>query len=1070
MLRRFTIILRPTFISCLVMAALSLAAQNSGPPPWQDPAVFGLNKVEPHAIFLPFGEEDPSGRYLRENSGNYQSLNGEWKFSFSVSPLTEPEGYYLPATDDADWDVIDVPSNWQLRGYGQPIYTNQLHPFPATPPTVPVDSNETGFYRLSFDLELVKHKRFILHFAGVQSAFYVFLNGQEVGYSEGSMTPAEFDITDLLKPKDNLLAVKVMRWSDASYLEDQDFWRLSGIYRDVFLYSVPESHLWDFQLQTDLDEEYKDAKLHVNGLIKTVSENASTKPELFISLNDVTGTALFREAVDLVKVRDGYDFSFSKDIIEPLLWSDESPTLYNLGFQLEAAGSTVYYGQRFGFREVEIKDAQVHLNGVPVYTKGVNRHEFDPLNGRVVSEESMIRDIRLMKQHNINAVRTSHYPDQERWYDLCDEYGLMVMDEANLESHYLWGHKNQSPALYPQWKEAILDRGISMFQRDKNHPCVVMWSMGNEAGNGPNIQAMYDTIRAMDYSKRPIHYEGRSIRKPIEWHSKNIFDEIAHLYSGLLYTRSLNEYDINSGMYPSPKWAEKMARKDPDRPVIICEYAHAMGNSTGHFKAYWDLFEKYPNMQGGYIWDWVDQGLEQSTESGEIYFVYGGFFGEKQHDGDFCINGLVLPDRTPKPGLKEVKKVQQFVRFHPVDLRAGGIEIENLYHFQTFEGMEAAWTLLEDGRPVSQGILSLGPVFPGERMGLILPIGEVDFLAGSRYFVKVDIRLKQDRLWADRGHVVAWEQFEIENPLRSELGSNSDKAIKDGLSMEEKDDEILIFGKDFSLKFSRLTGQMTQWISGGETLIDQGPVTSVWRAPTSNDMGTKFNSDPRFTWHWVQWKQKGLDQLEADRHKMKITRHSSGELSLKVRYRLRAKKTRIRVRTVYTISAHGKVEVDQKVKANKKLNWPKVGMVLQLPGSYESVNWFGRGPHENYDDRATSAAFGLYQSSIDDLHVPYVKPMENGNRSSVEWLEISKGNGHGIRVEGEALNFSAHHYTVQNLEEASFEIDLKNSGHVWLNIDHRQNALGSESFMFNYLDEYVLKGRKFSYSYSLEAL
>lgn len=1048
----------------LVPASFNAEAQNIDTPNWQNPAVFSVNKLEAHSTTIPFEEMDASGKYYRENSSRYQSLNGDWKFHFSQSPLTGPAEFEKPETSDEDWDLIPVPSNWQLKGYGQAIYTNQVHPFPCTPPTVPTDTNETGYYRRHFQIETLDREKLILHFSGVQSACYVYINGQEVGYSQGSMTPAEFDITEFVNKGENLLAVKVIRWSDGSYLEDQDFWRLSGIYRDVFLYRVPETHLWDYQVETDLDKDYVNADLDIRGSLASLSKDKT--PVLFIGLRDREGKFLFRESAELSSAEEGFKFAFSRHVLNPELWSDENPSLYTLEFELLTGEKPVYYGQRIGFRKVEIKDAQVHLNGVPVYTKGVNRHDFDPLEGRAVSEESMIQDIKLMKQYNFNASRTSHYPNQQRWYELCDEYGLMIMDEANLESHYLWGHKNQSPALYPEWKDAILDRGISMFKRDKNHACIIMWSLGNEAGDGPNIEAMYDTIKSMDHSKRPIHYEGRKILKPIEWESKNIFDEIAHLYSGLKYTLSMNRYDITSAMYPGLKWAEKMAKKDRERPLIVCEYAHAMGNSTGHFKAYWDLFEKYPNMQGGYIWDWVDQGFQQTTPEGNDYFVYGGYFGEKQHDADFCINGLVFPDRTPKPGLEEVKKVQQFVKFYPVDRQNLKIRLDNHYHFRSFAGLEAGWELQESGVTLARGVAKLSPIMPGKSTLLKIPADKLEMQKGKRYFLKVEVKLSDDLSWAPKGHVLAWEQFEIEN---TQLVTGA-ASLEGSLSFEQNPDGISVDGDNFRMHFSAESGEMTSWIANEEELIEKGPRTSVWRAPTSNDMGTRFNSDPRFTWHWVQWTRNGLDQLQTSEVKLEMKDFNESTVKLCITSRLKAKKTKIRVKTIYTILADGSIEVEQKVKANKKLNWPKMGMVMQLPGNYEEVKWFGRGPHENYDDRATSAAFGIYKSDIDKLHVPYVKPMENGNRSSVDWVEIRKANKKGIRVDGNQLNFSAHRYTLQNLNDAKYEVELEDSGKVWLNIDQRQNALGSESFMFNYVDKYILKGRKFHYSFTLSPI
>lgn len=1044
---------------------ISVNAQESARPNWQNPEVFEVNKLQAHAICIPFEAKDNTGKYYRENSTNYTSLNGDWKFHFSISPLLEPEGFQLKETKDENWDNLEVPSNWQLKGYGQPIYTNQIHPFEANPPIVPTDTNETGYYRKWFDFQPKQNEKAILHFAGVQSACYVYLNGKEIGYSEGSMTPAEFDITDFVQDGKNLLAVKVIRWSDASYLEDQDFWRLSGIYRDVFIYTIPVVHLWDYQVETDLDQNYQNADLKITGFIRT--GNRAANPILEIELTDKEGNQIFVGSSELVKSEGGYNFSFNKNLDKPNLWNPESPELYQLSFKLMNGDQFKYYGQRIGFREVEIKDAQVHLNGVSLYFKGVNRHEFDPIRGRSVTEESMIQDIKLMKQHNFNSVRTSHYPDQERWYDLCDEYGLMVMDEANLECHYLWGHKNQSPVLYPEWKNAIVDRGVSMFERDKNHASVMLWSMGNEAGNGPNMKAMYNAIKKLDHSNRPIHYEGKAMKKPIDWHeTKNIFDEIAHMLSALKWLNSFSDYDISSYMYPGLKQVERMAKKDSKRPVILCEYAHAMGNSTGHFKNYWDLFESYPNLQGGYIWDWVDQGLQQVTEDGKPYFVYGGHFGEKQHDEDFCINGVVFPDRTPKPAMQEIKKVQQFVKFNSAFPEEGRFTIENKYHFQSLKGMILDWELQESGDIIQQGTIVLDDIKPNQLKEIVLPISDYKKQAGKRYFIQANIKLADDLNWANKNHVLAWEQFEIPIELATVVEGANAKSIE----LVDNKKAVIIKNEDFEVEISKASGLIDIWDYQGKSLLEKGPKNNFWRAPTSNDMGTKFNSDPRFKWHWVQWVKNGFNTLKAENIQIESKKISDSVVEINVNGILTSNKTKIKYHTTYHINGNGEIQLNNDIKANKKLNWPKVGTVIQLDENYTNVEWFGKGPHENYVDRATAAPFDKYEKTIDELHTPYIKPMENGNRSSVDWLKVTKEDGTGILIKGNELNFSAHRYTLENLTNAKYEIDLKDSQSVWLNIDYRQNALGSESFMFNYVKKYVLKGKKFSYSYSLKPI
>ena len=487
-----------------------------------------------------------------------------------------------------------------------------------------------------------------------------------------------------------------------------------------------------------------------------------------------------------------------------------------------------------------------------------------------------------------------------------------------------------------------------------------------------------------------------------------------------------------------------------------------MGNSTGHFKSYWDLFEEYPNMQGGYIWDWVDQGLLQHTDDGEPYFVYGGHFGEKQHDDDFCINGIVFPDRTLKPAMEEIKKVQQFIKFYPVNLTGGIIKMENRYHFQSLKGMQLKWELQESGIVLQEGVVALDGIQTNQAKELNLPITAYSMKPGKRYFIKLDVQLTQNESWADQGHVVAWEQFELINNMVEQPS-----VAINNVTVRNDDNNIIVSGDDFNIQFSKVDGSMVEWISKGESLIEKGPEINVWRAPTSNDMGTKFNSDPRFTWHWVQWTKNGLDSLQLSEVQVEKRQISDSEVVVDVNGLLTGKKAKIKVSTTYSISGEGEVKVTNGIKANKNFNWPKIGSTIQLPDTYEQVRWFGKGPHENYDDRATAAAYGIYGKTIDELTVPYVKPMENGNRSAVDWLEVTTAKGSGIRIEGDAFNFSAHRYSLKNLCQAKYDIDLKDSGSVWLNVDYKQNALGSESFMFNYLDEYVLKGKKFSYTYKM---
>ena len=1044
-------------ITILLFSAISKAQEM---PPWQNPEIFELNASEARSILLPFDKKDASGKYYRENSEYFLSLNGNWNFIMTQSPNDEPD--LFPDKTMQNADKITVPSNWQTEGYGQAIYTNQIHPFPANPPKVPTDSNETGFYQKHFQLKDIKQQeRLILHFAGVQSAFYLWVNGQKIGYNEGSMTPAEFDISDYIQEGENLISIKVIRWSDASYLEDQDFWRLSGIYRDVFLYSVPALYLWDYQVDCKPDAKYENAKFHVSGKIKKFTETQNHSLE--IHLTDAEGNTIIQKEVKTEQENDFLRFNFSHNIPDVKLWNPEVPYLYRLHFKIKDENNEYYYGKRTGLREVKIENAQVLLNGHAVYFKGVNRHEFSPEKGRAINEESMIKDIRLMKQHNFNAVRNAHYPHQERWYELCDEYGLMVMDEANVESHFLWQFKNESPVLYPEWEAAIVHRGVSMFERSKNYASVVIWSLGNEAGNGPNMRAMADTIRKSDKSNRPIHYEGKAIKKPLDWsETKNIFDTFAHLISAYRWTKDLSDYDINSYMYPTPAWTEKMAKKDKERPLILCEYAHAMGNSTGHFDAYWDIFKKYPNAQGGFIWDWVDQGLAQTDENGRQFFVYGGYFGEKQHDADFCLNGLVFPDRKPKPALEEVKKVQQFIDFsyHETDQT---LVIHNNYHFRSLKGFELHIRLDKNGKSIHTQKITLPHTPAGKSSKIKIALPKIAFV-NDAFYLYAAVKTTKESLSLPKGHIIAEEQFELNPPKANTELQFSPETFE----ISDNDTSFILYNDQVELHFSKDRPELSKWELDGNLYIEKGPKINILRAPTSNDLGTGFNSDPRFTWHAAQWHEAGLFNLQLSEIELNINTSEGGKTVVEYNYLLTSGKTEIKCRQNFITTNGREILCEFEIESNKKLNWPKIGSVTVLPAEYKTVSWLGKGPHENYEDRAKSANFGLWEMPVEELSTPYIKPQENGNRSGVYEIRLSTESGKTLSVEGENLNFSAQKYSVEELMNAKYTKDLKESNAVFLNIDYKQNALGSESFMYNYLDEYVLEGKTFSFEYIMK--
>ncbi|NOZ30088.1 MAG: DUF4981 domain-containing protein [Chloroflexi bacterium] len=799
-------------------------------PDWQNHLVVGRNKEPAHVPLVPYPDEASALRADRYASPYLKLLNGPWKFFLAPNPASTPGDFYRPDFDVSGWDTIMVPGNWQLQGYDVPIYVNVQYPFPIDDlPRVPEDDNPTGCYRRTFTIpEGWDGRQVFILFEGVDSAFHLWVNGEMVGYSQGSRLPAEFNITRYLRPGENTLAVRVYRWSDGSYLEDQDFWRLSGIYRDVYLWAAPSVHVRDFRIVTDLDEAYRDATLQVQAKVRNYGEQDAVGHTVEIMLYDADGQPVFTEPASAsVDVAAGEEsvVTLERAVPNPEKWSDEHPYLYTVVITLkDAAGQVLEIeSNRAGFRKVELKEGQIHVNGKPILIKGVNRHEHDPDTGHTVTVESMIQDIVLMKRFNINAVRTCHYPDDPRWYDLCDQYGIYIFNEANIESHGVWDKLAKDPT----WKTAFMERGIRMVERDKNHPCVIVWSLGNESGYGPNHDAMADWIHENDPT-RLVHYHPAE-DAPI--------------------------VDVLGPMYPSVDRIIEMAQ-DPNetRPVVMCEYAHSMGNSTGNLKEYWEAIERYPRLQGGFIWDWVDQGLRRVTEDGQEWFAYGGDFGDEPNDGNFCINGLIWPDRRPHPGLWEYKKVLEPVRVEPVDLAAGKMRITNKYRFVDLSALDGSWSLVADGEVLQSGSLPRLTTPPGESEEITIPFREPVLKPGTEYWLHIRFALAQDTLWAEQGHEVAWGQFPVPFAVPAVPPFSVAEMPELGLAIDEE--SILIRGEEFSLSFSRQSGRITSWRYGGRELVLQGPALNIWRAPTDNDANTW--GEQRMA---IRWREAGLDRL-----------------------------------------------------------------------------------------------------------------------------------------------------------------------------------------------------------------
>jgi beta-galactosidase len=1022
-----------------------LLSQSSGKQiiDWENPEMIGYNKEPAHCTLIPYEDFQTALAGTRDASEFYQSLNGKWKFYWVSKPYDRPKDFYQPDYDISDWKEIPVPGNWQMHGYGKPIYLNVLYPFKKNPPYIQHDYNPVGSYRTEFETpETWKNRQVFIHFEGVESAFYIWINGQKVGYSQGSRTPAEFNITKYLHDGRNVLAVEVYRWSDGSYLECQDFWRLSGIFRDVYLFSTPLLHIRDFEVFSHLDEQYRDAVLNVIARVHNYSDEAYKNCKVEVTLLDcegkpVSSDVLMEEVSEYISSTAESILTMKAGINNPLKWSAEKPNLYTVLLRLKDDRENILEVERcnFGFRKVEIKNGQLLVNGMPIFIKGVNRHEHDPDTGHYVSLESMEKDIKLMKQFNINAVRTSHYPNHPRWYDLCDQYGLYVIDEANIESHGIGYKPENTLANKPEWKKAHLDRIIRMVERDKNHPSAIIWSMGNEAGDGTNFEAASEWIHRRD-AIRPVHYERAELRP----------------HTGIVCP-----------MYPMIEEIVDYAKQKQDRPLIMCEYDHAMGNALGNMKEYWDAIEKYKNLQGGSIWDWVDQGLRKKAADGREYWAYGGDFGDEPNDGNFCINGLVLPDREITPKLWEVKKVYQNIAIEPVDAASGKMRIHNKYCFTNLNEFNAAWTLSEDGRIIQSGELEPLDLESGESRLITIPIKRPQLTPGAEYWLKISFHLRKDTYWAKSGHEVAWQQAKVayDVPAKPVMQLHD----MEDLELSDSDDLVTIKGKNFLVAFSRKKGTIVSLIYNGKAVINnspesiRGPALNAFRAPVDNDKYSAKN-----------WFRAGLNNLDKTVENFEIAKVNPGMVRVSILNHYKGKEdSGFEHLCIYTILSNGCINMDNDIKPRGNLPiLPKIGVQMMISGEFNNFHWYGRGPHENYPDRKTSAAIAVYQSKVSEQYVPYVRPQEMGNKEDVRWAALLDESGAGLLVVAQdVLAVTALHYTANDLDKANHIHELTPRQDIVLCLDYKQLGLGNASCGPEVLEKYKLYPEPFRYSFSL---
>ncbi|WP_321290742.1 glycoside hydrolase family 2 TIM barrel-domain containing protein [uncultured Sunxiuqinia sp.] len=1045
-------------ITLLILICLGISCSNKyenvpfeepNPKPWEDPEIVQINKEAPRAHYTPYATSEQAIQDEKWESPYLVSLNGTWQFHLAQNPSERPFWFFKDDYNTKDWDEIRVPSNWEVEGFDYPIYTNVKYPHAKTPPLIQENYNPVGSYKRTFEVSADwEGKEIILHFGAVSSAMNVWVNEQFVGYSEDSKTPAEFDITPFLKEGQNSLAVEVFRWSDASYLEDQDFWRLSGMTRDVFLMARNKQAIRDFRVTAMLDENYTDGKFDLSVELENTTDTFKTVTLQAELLEGDKAIAKFEKEVELAE--ENQTLSFNTNIPEVKKWSAEKPNLYLLLLTLkDAEGETLeVLRQDVGFRTVEIKNAQLMVNGQPIYVKGVNLHEHNDVTGHVQDKETMLKDIELMKTHNINTVRTSHYPEPELWYKLCNKYGLYLIDEANIESHGM-GYGPESLAKNPTWGKAHMDRTKNMFERDKNQPSIIIWSLGNEAGNGINFMADYKYLKEAD-STRPVQYE--------------------QAHGG-------ENTDINCPMYASIDHMVKYAKSNPEKPMIQCEYAHAMGNSVGNLQDYWDAIEKYDALQGGCIWDWVDQGLLTTNEEGEEFWAYGGDFGPDTvpSDGNFCLNGLVDPDRGIKPPLLEVKKVYQNIGFTAKNLRKGSIEIENKYAFTKLTDFDISWTITADGTVIKQGKLENFDLAPGEIKRVSLSYS-IQPEPRTEYFLNFSAKTKEAEGLIPASYELAKEQFKL--PFEKAAQKVNIESFP-ALDANETDSSITIKGEGFSLAFNKTSGALESFKSGDTEMIKMGPIPNFWRGPTDNDYGNNLPIRSKI------WRKAG-ERRKVNAIKMK--RASDKEVTVNISFDLTDENGNkiADYQSTYTVLGSGDVFVNNQFKmASDTLpEIVRMGMNLQMPRQFDQMSWYGRGPHESYADRKTSAFVGKYSGSVADQYWAYLRPQENGNKTDVRWATITNESGKGLLFVGEPLlSVSAHHNIMEDFESPMrtdgrqqdgvkavnrHTTDVKPRDLTSVNVDYKQMGVGGDNSWGAWTHkQYRLTEKSYSYSFRM---
>ena len=1028
---------------------------------WQDPEVFEIGRKPMSCTSRRFPNRRSA---LKNGATNHEhSINGSWKFLWVKTPDQVPDQFYSRNVNDQDWDVIQVPGLWQLQGYGNPHYHNIGLPPGAdekNPPKINPDYNNLGCYRKKFKLpDKWIEKRIFLHFGGVKAAFQVWLNGINLGYSQDSMLPAEFEVSNLIVPGENQLAVLVYRFCDGSFLEDQDMWYLNGIFRDVYFYCAPRILIDDFYLRCSFDENFQEATFLADVKLDSTIEDKK-QYRLVLEMLDPDGKKVFKQIKDF-SLAGGlkYEAEFQELLPNPQKWSAETPLLYTVVISLLDNNKKVLevIPSNFGFRVIEIINRQVLLNGKPILIKGVNRHEFDPVSGYTVSPENMEAQVKMLKQYNINAVRTSHYPNHPYFYELCDRFGLYVMDEANVESHAYVKHLPRGKS---EWREAVVSRAKRMVLRDRNHPSVIFWSLGNEAGSGKNFQYMREAILELDQT-RPIHYEGEH--------------------------KSPNS-DLISLMYPSPEFLEKLAqgrrplrfskagetigkwiwpRNYNSKPILICEYAHAMGNSISSLHKFREIFESYTHCAGGYIWDMIDQSLLQEKEDGSMVWTYGGDWGDQPNDGYFCINGLFQPDLKPNPHAHEVKKVFQAISASPGDLLQGEIILKNKHSFLDLSFTYLKWSLTRNGVEENSGEIPAPALGPGEEQPILLPVSiPEESRPGDEYHLTLSFHLAQDTSWGQAGFKIAWEQFSL--PVITEENGKSvvSGILTTPLLIHPREDQLTVLHPLITVSFNTKTGFMES-ISTGETQFLEGPLQPNFLRRLDNDviMESWFPRLGRWLSSYRKW-----DQAQNDIELVEFTtdRLDSGGVRISSIYKIPSGQTHLKISTV--IHPQGTVQISSTFKPG--IEMLRFGLQGKISGSLTEISWFGRGPHETMPDRKQSGLIKIHTAKSSSIRYDYIHPQENGNRSDTRWVIFQEQDGTGYKIEamdGRFFNFSLWPYSQDDLLRAQHIQELPTRDYFTLNIDLTQRGVGDLMSPIYGFDEdtRLRKGKTYNFEFKL---